>query len=148
MKSENGLGLELPEVYKAIDLSEVLVISLPHLTNRLLFDVRVRDGQGPLIRLAPPVRSPEERFAYLRRLRPSFSDPEKYVFIQWPLGIQSLVADRVWQRITEHCEAAGGPEARRRCDDLMQRLHELDRHEDVEAIRGQNYRTLWPRPRS
>ena len=144
MKSENGLGLELPEVFKAIDLSEVLVMSLPHLSNRLLFDVRVRAGQGPIVRLVPPVRSPEERFAYLRRLRPGVGDPEKYVFIQWPLGVQSLVADHVWQRITEHCEAAGGPDTRRRCDQLLRRLSELDRQEDVEAIRGQSYRTLWP----
>lgn len=124
----------------------MLVIGFPHLVNRLLFDVRTRSGEGPVIRLVPPVRKPEERFAYLRALRPGLGDPEKYVFIQWPLGLESLVSTQIWQRITDHCANAGGPEAGTACDTLLQRLRTLDRREDREAIAGRGYRALWPKP--
>jgi len=77
MKSENGLGLSLEEVYKAIDVSDVLVIAFPHLSGRLLFDIRTRPGEPPLIRTVPPVRGPDGPFAYLRSARPGPADPER-----------------------------------------------------------------------
>lgn len=144
MKSENGLGLSLEEVYKAVDVSDVLVIAFPHLTGRLLFDVRTRPGESPLIRSVPPVRSPDERFAYLRSVRPGLADPERYVFIQWPLGVESLITNDVWRHIEEHCISAGGDKAGEECASLLRRLYELDQHEDSEAIRGRSYKTLWP----
>jgi hypothetical protein len=144
MKSENGLGLSLEEVYKAIDVSDVLVIALPHLSGRLLFDVRTRPGDPPLIRTVPPVRGPDERFAYLRSARPGLADPERYVFIQWPLGVESLVSNDVWRRIEDHCVDAGGEKAGEECAGLLRGLYELDHHEDVEAVGGRSYKTIWP----
>jgi hypothetical protein len=144
MRSENGLGLTLDEVYQAVDVSDVLIIAFPHLTGRLLFDVRTRPGEPPVIRSVPPVRSPDERFAYLRKLRPGLADPERYVFIQWPLGIESLVTNEVWRHIEDHCIAAGGDKAGEECASMLRRLYELDRKEDREAIRGRSYKTLWP----
>jgi hypothetical protein len=145
MKGENGLTLKLEEVYQAVDISDVLLIAFPHLAGRLLFDVRTRPGESPIIRSVPPVRGPEERFAYLRALRPGMADPERYVFLQWPLGVESLVANDVWRRIEDHCAAAGGEASVRECASLLRGLYELDHHEDVEAIRGQSYKTIWPR---
>src|SRR6476469_7289911 len=75
MKSENGLSLKLDEVYQAVDISDVLIIALPHLTGRLLFDIRTRPGENPIIRSVPPVRGPDERFAYLRIFRHGTADP-------------------------------------------------------------------------
>jgi hypothetical protein len=144
MKSENGLSLSLDEVYKAVDISDVLLIAFPHLTGRLLFDVRTRPDDGPVIRSVPPVRGPDERFAYLRRLRPGLPDPERYVFIQWPLGVESLVTNDVWRHIEDHCIAAGGDRSGEECATLLRGLYELDRQEDREAIRGKSFKTLWP----
>jgi hypothetical protein len=143
MKSENGLSLTLDEVYKAVDISDVLLIAFPHLTGRLLFDVRTRPGDKPVIRSVPPVRGPDERFAYLRNLRPGYADPERYVFIQWPLGVESLVTNDVWRHIEDHCVAAGGDQSGEECASLLRKLYELDHHEDVEAIRGKSYKTVW-----
>jgi hypothetical protein len=144
VRSDNGSSLELAEVRKAIDLSDVLVLGFLHLSSRLLFDVRTGPREAPLIRFVPPVRTPEERFAHLRGLRPGLNDPQKYVFIRWPLGLESLIASGVWQQITDHCVEAGGEAAERDCAVLLKRLCELDRREDLEAIAGKTYRTLWP----
>lgn len=144
MRSENGIALELAEVHQAIGLSDVLVLSFPHLASRLLFDVRTGGGAGPLIRFVPPVRTPQERIAHLRTLRPGLGDPEKYVFLQWPLGLESLLSGEIWQQITDHCVAVGGDRAERDCALLLRRLCELDHREDIEAISGKTYRTLWP----
>jgi hypothetical protein len=144
MKSENGLSLKLDEVYHAVEISDVLLIAFPHLTARLLFDVRTRPGEGPIIRSVPPVRGPDERFAYLRRLRPGMADPERYVFIQWPLGVESLVTSDIWRHIEEHCVTAGGDKSGEECASLLRKLYELDYHEDTEAIRGKSYKTIWP----
>jgi len=42
-----------------------------HLTPRVLFDTRTGSASGPLFRIVPPVKTPKDRFAQLRRLRPA-----------------------------------------------------------------------------
>ncbi len=143
MRAENGLSLNLTEVFEAIGKSDVLVLGFLHLAPRVLFDTR-RASDRPLFRLVPPVRTPEERFGQLRKLRPGLADPERYVFIQWPLGLTSLVTTEVWDQVVDHCVHAAGDSAREDCDGIMKRLRQLDRKEDREAIRGDSYRTVWP----
>lgn len=143
MRAENGLSLNLTEVVEAIGKSDVLVLGFLHLAPRVLFDTR-QDGDRPLFRLVPPVRTPEERFAQLRKLRPGLQDPQRFVFIQWPLGLTSLVDAGVWTAIVNHCTAADAERASDECEGIMRRLQELDRKEDREAIHGDSYRTVWP----
>jgi len=143
VRAENGLNLNLEEVLEAVDRSDVLVLGFLHLTPRILFDTRLGSDR-PLFRIVARVRTPEERFAQLRKLRPGLGDPNRYVFIEWPLGMTSLVESRVWQRIVEHCAGAGGERARTDCEGILERLRRLDRKEEHEAIRGESYRTMWP----
>lgn len=143
MRAENGLSLNLPEVFEAIGKSDVLVLGFLHIVPRVLFDTRAGAG-SPLFRLVPPVRTPEERFAQLRKLRPGLGEPERFVFIQWPLGLESLQQNGVWQRIVEHCIAAAATRAATDCDGILQRLQLLDRKEEIDAIGGESYKTLWP----
>jgi hypothetical protein len=143
VRAENGLNLNLAEVFEAVGKSDVLVLGFLHLTPRILFDTRTGPG-GPLFRFVPPVRTPEERFAQLRKLRKGLGDPERFVFIQWPLGLDSLENNGVWQRIMEHCRAAAPDRADADCATVMKRLRELDRKEDRDAIAGESYRTIWP----
>ncbi len=143
MHAENGLSLSLTEVFEAIGKSDVLVLGFLHIAPRILFDTRSGPDK-PLFRMVPPARTPEERFAHLRKLRPGLSDPERYVFIQWPLGMTSLVTTEVWDQIVDHCVKAAGESAREDCDGILKRLRQLDRKEDREAIRGESYRTVWP----
>lgn len=143
MHAENGLSLDLAEAVEAVGKSDVLVLGFLHIAPRVLFDTR-RGNDKPLFRLVAPVRTPEERLAQLRKLRPSLDDPRRYVFIQWPLGLSSLVEMEIWDRIVDHCVKSAGEAARADCDGILQRLQELDRKEEREAIWGESYRTIWP----
>lgn len=144
MRGENGLGLNLPEVRDAVARADVLVVGFVHLTPRVLFDLRPGPSH-PLFRLVAPVRTPDERFAQLRRLRPGVPDPERFVFIQWPLGLDSLVETSVWETIVARCQVVAGEQALSDCDGIMQRLRILDSKELREAIGGDSYRSLWPK---
>jgi len=141
--AENGLSLDLAEVFEAIGKSDVLVLGFLHLAPRVLFDTR-KGKDRPLYRLVAPVRTPEERFAQLRKLRPGLDDPKRYVFIQWPLGLSSLLDSEVWDQIVDHCVKAAGEEGRSDCEGILERLKELDRKEERAAIVGESYRTIWP----
>lgn len=143
MRSEDGLRLEVAEALEAVGRADVLVLGFTHLSPRVLFDTRKGAGR-PLFRLVPPVRTPEERFAQLRRLRPGLPDPERFVFIQWPLGLDSLLETGLWERIVSHCSAAAGERGIQDCAGVLSRLRMLDRKEEREAIGGESYRTLWP----
>jgi hypothetical protein len=147
VRAENGLNLNLHEVLEAVGKSDVLILGFLHLAPRILFDTR-SGRDGPLFRLVPPVRTPEERFAHLRKLRPGLGDPERYVFIQWPLGLFSLMETGVWDKVVSHCQAAAGERALADCDGVLARIRQLDRKEDREAIVGDSYRTIWPSRRN
>jgi hypothetical protein len=143
LRAENGLSLNLDEVFEAVGKSDVLVLGFLHLSPRILFDTRPGNG-GPLFRFVPPVRTPEERFAQLRKLRKGLGDPDRFVFIQWPLGLDSLLESGVWERILDHCRAVAAERADADCQGIIDRLRQLDRKEDREAVRGESYRTIWP----
>ncbi len=144
MRAEDGLRLDLDGARDAIARCDVLVLGFKHLAPRVLFDTREGTGSGPLFRVVPPVRTPKERFAQLRRLRPDLGEPERFLFIQWPLGLDSLVESGVWSRIVERCRAAAQERGREECEGLLQRLTQLDTKEVRDAIAGESYRTLWP----
>lgn len=146
MRGENGLGINLPEAREAIGHADVLVLGFAHIQPRVLFDLRSGSG-APLIRLVPPVRTPQERFGQLRRLRPGVPDPERFIFVQWPLGLDSIEESGVWEAIIAHAERTVGERARTDCEGVMQRLRLLDRKETREAIGGESYRYLWPKGR-
>lgn len=144
MRGENGLSLDLPEVREAIERADVLVVGFVHLTPRVLFDLRTGTSK-PLFRLVAPVRTAEERFSQLRRLRPGVPDPERFVFVQWPLGLDSIAEAGVWETIVTRSESVAGEQALSDCDGIMQRLRVLDAKETREALAGDSYRSLWPR---
>jgi len=147
MRTENGLNLDLQQLFETIDQCDVLVLGFLHIGPRVLFDSRHDAAGAPLLRFVPPVRTPRERFAHLRRLRPSLGDPERYAWVQWPLGIESLVGMGTWARVVQHCSLAAGDRAVVDCEEILDRLRLLERKEVTEAISGAGYRTLWPAPR-
>ncbi len=144
MRSEDGLRLDLDGARDAIARCDVLVLGFRHLAPRVLFDTREGTASRPLFRIVPPVNTPRERFAQLRRLRPDLREPQRFVFIQWPLGLESLVDSGLWERIVERCRAVEPERGPAECDGLMARLQQLDHKEEREAIAGESYRTLWP----
>jgi hypothetical protein len=143
VRGENGLGINLREARGAIGQADVLVLGFDHIKQRVLFDFRPGPG-GPLIRLVAPVSTARERLTELHTLRPGIPDPQRFIFVRWPLGLDSLVDSGVWDVITERA-GTGNEKARADCDGALQRLRLLDAKETREAIAGESYRSLWPK---
>ncbi len=142
----DDFGVDLDEVFQAIDAADVLVVRFHLIQKRLLADFRTNALAGPFIALVPRVESFEERVRSLRRLRPEFPLPERLMSFLWPRSLSVLLSSGIWQRIVDRMAAAGGPEAVEACGRVMQELLAEERKEVVAAIRGaRHYQTLWER---
>ena len=138
---EDDLGVDLSEILNVVNTSEVFVVMFHLFERRLLVDARTSEHDLPLIRVVDRVRSSDERFRELIRLRPKLTSPEKIIAFQWPRTVRTLVESGVWQAITDRLTSSGV------ADSAMQAvLHELqreERREEIKAVRGEEpYRTL------
>lgn len=137
-------GFDLEETLRALREADVVVIGFGWLQERLLIDGRMNDTDGPYIRVVEPVRSPQDRIRELRKLRPSFDDPESFVFFPWSGRVDSFVAADLFERVLDRCAGDATAEADARA--ALGRLYELDREDLRQAIRGgDKYHTLFER---
>jgi hypothetical protein len=138
---DDDLGVDLNEVLSVINTAEVFVVMFQIFERRLLVDTRHSESDPPLIRVVDRVRSSDERFRELMRLRPKFSAPERIIAFQWPRSVRTLVESGVWQAITDRLSSMGVSEST-----LLAVLHELqweERTEEIKAVKGEEpYRTL------
>jgi hypothetical protein len=138
---DDDLGVDLSEVLQVINTAEVFVVMFQIFERRLLVDTRHSESDPPLIRVVDRVRSSDERFRELMRLRPRFSAPERIIAFQWPRSVRTLVESGVWQAIADRLGSLGVSEAT-----LLAVLHELqweERTEEIKAVKGEEpYRTL------
>jgi hypothetical protein len=138
---QDDLGVDLSEVLQVVNSAEVFVVMFQLFERRLLVDTRSSAGEPPLIRVVDRVRSSEERFRELLRLRPRLGSPEKIVAFQWPRSVRTLIESGVWEAIENRLKTLGTPEAT-----IMAVRSELqweERNEEVKAVRGEEpYRTL------
>jgi hypothetical protein len=142
--TENGLLVDLAEVEKVVDLCDVFTIIFRIFPERLLVDSRTSQQEGPLVAVAEPVATVEERYHWLGRKRPSFGPPERFTFFLWPHSIAFLEECGVIARIRRRCEASGGQEAAAMFDRVLAELREKERRATRAAITGEDYRTVWP----
>jgi hypothetical protein len=137
----DDLGVDLSEMLGVVNSAEVFVVMFQMFERRLLVDTRTANGESPLIRLVDRVRSSEERFRELHRLRPRLPSPERIVAFQWPRSVRTLVESGVWSAIEGRMRNLDTPEAT-----LLAVLAELqweERQEEIKAVRGEEpYRTL------
>jgi hypothetical protein len=138
---ENDLGVDLPEILNVVNTAEVFVVMFHLFERRLLVDARTTPDEPPLIRVVDRVRSSDERFRELMRLRPKFAAPDKIIAFQWPHTVRTFVESGVWQAIFDRLSGLGLAEST-----LLAVLHELqwdERREEIKAVRGEEpYRTL------
>jgi hypothetical protein len=138
---DDDLGVDLSEVLSVINTAEVFVVMFQIFERRLLVDTRHNEAEPPLIRVVDRVRSSDERFRELMRLRPKFTAPERIIAFQWPRSVRTLVESGVWQAITDRLASMGVAEST-----LLAVLHELqweERTEEIKAVKGDEpYRTL------
>jgi hypothetical protein len=138
---DDDLGVDLSEVLQVINTAEVFVVMFQIFERRLLVDTRHSESDPPLIRVVDRVRSSDERFRELLRLRPKLPSPEKIIAFQWPRTVRTLVESGVWQAISDRLTSLGVADST-----LLAVLHELqweERREEIKAVRGEEpYRTL------
>jgi hypothetical protein len=138
---DDDLGVDLSEVLSVIGTAEVFVVMFQIFERRLLVDTRHTDSDPPLVRVVDRVRSSDERFRELMRLRPRFPAPERIVAFSWPRSVRTLVESGVWQSISDRLSSLGVSEST-----LLAVLHELqweERNEEIKAVKGEEpYRTL------
>ena len=138
---DDDLGVDLSEVLQVINTADVFVVMFQIFERRLLVDTRHSESDAPLVRVVDRVRSSDERFRELMRLRPRFSAPERIIAFAWPRSVRTLVECGVWQAISDRLASMGVAEST-----LLAVLHELqweERTEEIKAVKGDEpYRTL------
>ena len=145
MSSEYS-GLDIEEMGRVIDEAGVLIIRFHVIPQRLLVDTRPSGDDEPLIRLVPPVSSPEERYRYLQKLRPGVPLPDQITVLLWPRYIEVMRDAGLWQRLEERLFELGGADLARRCGEVFEEVRSAERAEVVAAIiGGEGYESLWER---
>jgi len=144
---EDDFGLDLQEIMKVIDTAEVLVVRFSIVDKRLLVDARCNQEEGPLIKLVPRVTSVEERFRYLKQVRPRFPLPERIMTFMWPRHVEVLQTSGIWQHIVDKLAALGHAGTAEECETVYRDLLADEKAQVVAAIRGEGgYHSLWERP--
>jgi hypothetical protein len=142
---DNDFHLDYDEIIKTVKSAEVIAFRFVIVNQRLLIDNRFSEIDPPLVKLVPRATSVEERFRSLKKLRPRFRLPDKISAIWWPKMVESLVQRGVWDAIVQRIEQAGFPQAAEECAGVLEELRALERQEVLNALRGENYQSLWER---
>ncbi|MCC6387853.1 MAG: hypothetical protein IT302_10775 [Dehalococcoidia bacterium] len=140
---DNDFSIDLSEIAATLRTSEVVTLRFVAVGHRLLLDFRCSELDGPLVKVVEPVKSVEERYRTLRRLRPRFAPPEKIVAVWWPRFTASLRSTGVWAEVMARVSETGHVDAVRRAEEALDELVALERQEQVRAIQGEGFRTIW-----
>jgi hypothetical protein len=135
--------IDVSEVNRNLDVAEVVALYFPMLRKTLLMDVRTNDVDGPMIRVVPMAKTPEERFQSLLKMRPRFGKPDSITIIPWPKFVHSLIELGIWDHIVRRYAELGSPDMVRECDRCFVQLQKFEDDEVRNAITGENYETIW-----
>ncbi len=139
-------GIDLDEVRRVIEDSEVLIIRLETVGSRVLVDFRSTPTEPPFIARAPRVNSVEERVRAIKELRPAFPYPEKLMSFAWPRRVTIIAESGLWDVVRARMESIGGEEAGEAAAQVHRELLDEERREVVAAVLGgEGMRTIWQR---
>ncbi|MEX2081724.1 MAG: hypothetical protein WEC33_08920, partial [Dehalococcoidia bacterium] len=79
------------------------------------------------------------------RLRPGFEKPETLILAPWPKRVRTLREMGVLDMLIEHFEKLGAPNAVAAIRHAIRELQSAEEADLRDAIRGDNYRTVWQR---
>lgn len=143
---DNDYNVDLEEIASTIRSHEVVVLRFVTVGQRLLLDFRCSDIDGPAVRLVGPVKSVQERYANLRKIRPRFRDPEKIVMVYWPRFTRSLGETEAWREVNARLVDSGHPESVREAEQALAELVRLEHEHQKAAVLGaEGFKTLWSR---
>lgn len=134
---------ELHDSLAAVD--HVLIRLTSIVTQRLLVDFRSNEQAGPAVIILPDVNSLAERLQSIERARPEFDRPERINVIMWPLRVSALERLGVFGAIRDRLASLDAFDALRDLDQAYERLLKLEQEEQMRAIVGDGYKTLWAR---
>ena len=137
---ENGLAIDLAEVKKVVESSDVFTIGFRIFPQRLLVDTRRQEDEGPLVTVAEPVATVEERFFWLGQKRPRFGPPQRFIFFIWPYSIAFLEQCGIVEAIRQRCQTALD-----QVEEALAQLRRLERQAIEDALLGRNYHAIWAR---
>lgn len=140
---DNDFSIDLVDIAATIRTGDVLTLRFVAVGHRLLLDFRTTELDGPFVKVVEPVKSVEERYRSLRKMRPRFDAPEKIVSIWWPRFSASLRTTGVWDEVLERISESGHPDAIRRAEAALNELVALEAAQQRAAITGTGFRTLW-----
>ena len=143
---DGGFELDIDAVCENIAEAEIVTLYFPLLRKTLLLDTRSNADAPVYIGVLPMASNSAERFESLKRLRPQFRRPDSITMIPWAGGIGLLEDAGVWERILARLGEGGDPMALARARDCLGALHKLERQELGNAIRGEQYETVWHNP--
>ena len=134
---------EIEGMMNSIDQSDAISIFFPTFRKALVVDPRSNANDGPLVRIMPMAASPQERLRTLRRLRVGFPRVRNLAVIPWMRYVNSLVSLGLWERLIGRLERAGEYDAIQECEKALDQLRDMERVEQMNAVTGKNYRTIW-----
>jgi len=143
---DNEFAIDLPQILEIVNNADVIIFRFWVVHQRLLFDARYSESEGPLVKVVPRARSAGERFRAIKELRPRFRLPDKITAIWWPRSVRSLITTGVWDAICQRVARTGSLQSLEQCREALSELLRLERTETIHAILGHDsYHTLWAR---
>jgi hypothetical protein len=141
---DNDYNIDLDEIAKTIRTHDVIVLRFVTVGQRLLLDFRCTEIDGPAVRLVDPVKSVQERYANLRKIRPRFRDPEKIVMVYWPRFTRSLGETEAWREVNARLVDAGFPESVREAEHALAEVVQAEaEHQRSAILGGEGFKTIW-----
>jgi hypothetical protein len=145
MRMDSDYQIDMAEVRRHLDETQVVGFWFPFLRLTLLLDTRSTERDLPMVVVVPMVESVDERMRSLSRLRPRFPRPESMTLIPWPRLVGALERLGVWELIEKRMAQLGGEALRSRCRDAFAELLQAERKQVRGAITGEGYETMWER---
>lgn len=142
---DSEYGLDFHEVEHIFETAEVLAVYFPLLARTLVVDFRQAPDSPPLVKVMPMVRSEEERYRSIRRLRPQLGKPETVTFVPWPKYVEGLVRLGIWDRLVGRLVQGGYRESVASAAEAIAELREIEHSTVHAAISGKGFRTIWTR---
>ena len=142
---DGDFGVDLGAIVEHVETAETFSIFFPNLRRALVVDMRHGPEEGPLVRVLPMARSPQERLRSLRRLRPYLPRATQMVAIPWPTYVVNMVRSGVWSKLAERITESGSEDAVRALEQGLKELKRYESNELATLIKGEHHETIWSR---
>lgn len=142
---DSDFQLDLDEVRRHLQETEVVGFYFPFLRRTLLADLRTSAVDGPFVGVVPMAKDMEDRVRSLKKLRPRFPRPASIMLVPWPRWVASLERLGVLQMLEDKLGELGGDAVRERCRVAIGELQQAERAQIRSAVTGEGYETIWSR---